>query len=85
MDVHLNSEIEQIVSHKVASGEYQSPSDLVSEAVRLLEERDQVRAEVRNKIEAGWQSIQAGRMTDGEAFFDEMDAELDEIDRRGAV
>jgi antitoxin ParD1/3/4 len=44
MNVSLTSELEHFVSAKVESGRYNSASEVVREALRLLEERDQVRA-----------------------------------------
>ena len=43
MNVSLTPELESFVSAKVISGRYNSASEVVREALRLLEERDQVR------------------------------------------
>jgi antitoxin ParD1/3/4 len=44
MNVSLTPELEQFVSSKVGSGRYNSASEVVREALRLLEEHDQVRS-----------------------------------------
>jgi antitoxin ParD1/3/4 len=44
MNVSLTSELDQFVSSKVASGRYASASEVVREALRLLEEQDRGRA-----------------------------------------
>lgn len=44
---------------------------------------DEYRAIIREKIAAGLQSLREGKGTDGEAFFAEMYAELDELERQG--
>jgi antitoxin ParD1/3/4 len=44
MNVSLTPELEQFVSTKVDSGRYTSASEVVREALRLLEERDSARA-----------------------------------------
>ena len=44
MNVSLTPELEQFVSAKVGSGRYNSASEVVREALRLLEEHDQGRA-----------------------------------------
>src|ERR1039458_7952807 len=44
MNVSLTPELEQFVSTKVGSGRYNSASEVVREALRLLEEHDQARA-----------------------------------------
>ncbi|MBV9503777.1 MAG: type II toxin-antitoxin system ParD family antitoxin [Acidobacteriia bacterium] len=44
MNVSLTPELEKFVSAKVGSGRYNSASEVVREALRLLEERDAARA-----------------------------------------
>jgi len=44
MNVSLTPELEKFVSIKVESGRYNSASEVVREALRLLEEHDQARA-----------------------------------------
>ena len=44
MNVSLTPELEQYVSAKVESGRYNSASEVVREALRLLEEQEHVRA-----------------------------------------
>jgi antitoxin ParD1/3/4 len=44
MNVSLTPELEKFVSTKVESGRYTSASEVVRDALRLLEERDQVKA-----------------------------------------
>jgi antitoxin ParD1/3/4 len=43
MNVSLSPELEKFVSAKVKSGRYNSASEVVREALRLLEEHDQAR------------------------------------------
>ena len=44
MNVSLTPELEKFVASKVESGRYHSASEVVREALRLLEERDQVKS-----------------------------------------
>ena len=44
MNVSLTPELEQYVSAKVESGRYNSASEVVREALRLLEEQERVKA-----------------------------------------
>jgi len=44
MNVSLTPELEKVVSAKVGSGRYNSASEVVREALRLLEEYDSARA-----------------------------------------
>ena len=78
MNVHLTPELEQMVHSKVKTGRYNSASEVMREALRLMEERDLAKAEVRKKIAAGVASAKAGRLSDGDVFFAQMEAELDE-------
>lgn len=57
MNISLNPHFEELVKAKVDSGLYNSVSEVVREALRLLEERDQLRAlqmnELRREIQKG--------------------------------
>src|SRR5271163_243763 len=62
MNVSLTEPMEKFVRRKVAVGEYETASEVVREALRLLRQRDEVwRADVRSKIKQGMDSIRAGR------------------------
>ena len=60
MNVNLTPQLEEIVRRKVASGMYTSASEVVREALRLLEEQDQMRAvrlgRLRSDIRVGLDS-----------------------------
>ena len=77
MNVHLTPELEQLVQTKVKTGRYNSASEVMREALRLMEDRDIVKADIRKKIAAGAASAREGRLTDGDEFLAEVDAELD--------
>ena len=85
MNVHLTPELEQLVQSKVKSGRYNSASEVVREALRLLEQRDEVftlrKDEIRKQIEEGWQSAKRGEIVDGDDVFDRIDAEFEALDR----
>ncbi|HEV8041091.1 MAG TPA: type II toxin-antitoxin system ParD family antitoxin [Bryobacteraceae bacterium] len=73
MNVHLTPELEQLVHKKVKTGRYNSASEVVREALRLLEEYDGLRAtqfgELRRRIDAGLASLDRGEGVDGELFM----------------
>jgi antitoxin ParD1/3/4 len=75
LNVNLTPELEAMVRDKVASGRYGSASEVVREALRLMEEHDQERAarleQLRRDIQAGVASGSAG------------DLDVAEIKRRG--
>jgi antitoxin ParD1/3/4 len=87
MNVHLTDELERLVQNKVRSGRYNSASEVVREALRLLEERDELRAirkdELRKRIAEGLEAVKAGRVQNGEEVFDRIDAELDQLEQSG--
>jgi len=41
-NINLSPQLENIVRQKIASGKYASVNEVVSEALRLLDERDQI-------------------------------------------
>ena len=67
MNVSLTKELEELVAAKVKTGRYLSASEVVREALRLLEERDRIKemrlAELRKEIQKGRES---GESIDGE-------------------
>ena len=72
MNVSLTPELEKFVSTKVETGRYNSASEVVREALRLLEERDQVRttqiAEFNQELGRRLDSLDHGRhINPGEA------------------
>ena len=60
MNVNLTPELETLVRRKVASGMYTSASEVVREALRLMEEQDQMRAlrldQLRQDVRKGLES-----------------------------
>ena len=73
MNVSLTPELERFIREKVDSGRYHSSSEVVREALRLLEERERLRElrieELRREIQKG---IDSGEPVDGEAVFDRL-------------
>ncbi len=63
MNISLNPHFEALVKNKVESGLYNSVSEVMREALRLLEERDQLRdlrlEELRREIQKGINSGEA--------------------------
>lgn len=66
MNVSLTPELEQLVHKKVKSGLYLSASEVVREALRLLEERDRIQAlrseEIRQEIQIGINQADRGEV-----------------------
>jgi len=87
MNVQLTPEVEELVQSRLKSGRYNSASEVVREALGLMEERDQILAarkdEVQGKIAEGLQSLGRGKGVNGEAVFDRIEAEIDTLERNG--
>jgi antitoxin ParD1/3/4 len=57
MNVSLTPELERLVNEKVESGLYQTASEVVREALRLLNERDLARERLRADVQAGFDDL----------------------------
>ncbi len=70
MNVSLTPELEDLIAQKVQSGRYTSASEVIREALRLLEEQDQLRQErlaaVRREIDEGLAQLERGEGIPGD-------------------
>jgi len=60
MNVSLTPQLEKMVAERVESGRYASASEVIREALRLLEERDHL-ASLRRDVAAGIDQLDHGR------------------------
>jgi len=64
MNISLTPKLERYIKQKVEKGMYNSASEVVREAIRLLEERDALQAikleSLRNDIQQGLVSLDSG-------------------------
>ena len=79
LTVALTPDLEAFVRDRVASGRFDTPSDVVREGLKLLEvrehEREAVLQDLRREIAIGLQEALVGQLSDGEEFFAELDRE----------
>ncbi|MDB5332957.1 MAG: addiction module antidote protein family [Phycisphaerales bacterium] len=66
MQLSLAPELEQFVADKVASGRYAAPAEVVSAALSLLKEQEELEAaeleELRKEIAVGLEQIERGEV-----------------------
>ena len=63
MNVSLTPDLEEFVAAKVKSGRYRTASEVVREALRLLEDREQAKQAVEEKLLA---AIERGQYRDAD-------------------
>lgn len=76
MHISLTPRLEKMVKEKVQSGQYNNASEVVREALRLMDERDETR---RRKLDALREAIVAGEAS-GIARDFSMDRLMGELD-----
>lgn len=76
VNVSLTPELEELIQRRVRSGRYGSASEVVREALRLLQDRDELRqlrlAELRSKVADGLDSLDREEGRDGDEAIDEI-------------
>jgi antitoxin ParD1/3/4 len=79
----LGSHFETFVQGQLASGRYSSASEVIRDALRLMEDREKRRAVLHAALDQGLAEAAAGRVHDADEVFDELEAELAALpDRR---
>ena len=81
MNVNLSPQLEDMVRQKVASGLYTSASEVVREALRMMEAQDQLRAA---KLEQLRQDIREGLESGESTPWDAEEIKQDGRQRRAA-
>lgn len=70
MNITLKPEIEQFIQAQLATGRYANAEEVISQALKLLEEWDKGYQEwieeTRKKVEVGLAEIERGEVLDGE-------------------
>lgn len=66
MDVTIPKSLEALVRQKVEEGHYTTEDEVVADALRLMQARDDVaeikRARLKDAIERGYQDVAAGKL-----------------------
>ena len=76
MNISLPPELTELVKLKVDSGQYTCASEVVVEALWLLDSRDRLREikleELRKEIAIGLEQADKGQLTPAEEIFDQL-------------
>jgi antitoxin ParD1/3/4 len=76
MNVNLGPTLDKFVAEMLRSGLYQSQSEVLREALRLLKEREQAKKaeleRLRREIAIGTEQAERGELFDGEAVFTQL-------------
>jgi antitoxin ParD1/3/4 len=70
MNVSLPPELRELVSEKVRSGSYKTPSEVIHAGLRLLRQRDRRHARLQADVRLGFDAISRGQYEE----FDEESA-----------
>src|SRR5712692_7790287 len=85
VNISLTPELDAFLQSRVKSGRYQTTSEVVREALRLLQrqekERDEAFKQLKAKLERGSAQAERGELLDGDEVFEEL-RELIEERRR---
>ncbi|HSI60643.1 MAG TPA: type II toxin-antitoxin system ParD family antitoxin [Ideonella sp.] len=82
MNVNLTPHLEEMVRGKVSSGLYTSASEVIREALRLMDEQDRLRAA---KLDQLRQDVQAGLASGPGAAWDPADVKREGRARRAGT
>jgi len=70
LNVSLTAELQRFVDRRVASGRYQTASEVVRDGLRLLEDRERATERdidsMKRKISSGLKQARAGEVLDGD-------------------
>jgi antitoxin ParD1/3/4 len=81
MNISLTPELEKLIDERVRSGLYNSASEVVREALRLLMERDQLKQmkldELRRQIQIGIDASNRGQVVSEEEVLKRLEARRD--------
>lgn len=76
----LGQQLEHFVSNLVATGRYNSKSEVLREGVRLIQERETRLAALDASIARGLADADAGRTAPADAAFDRLEAKYRQMD-----
>jgi len=89
VNISITPELDAFLRDRVNSGRYQTTSEVVREALRLLERHEQEREEafhqLKAKLEEGARQAERGELIDGDEVFSELREMIEERRRAKAT
>ncbi|MGH8000426.1 MAG: type II toxin-antitoxin system ParD family antitoxin [Brasilonema sp.] len=79
MNISLKPEHEQFIQSQIQAGRYANAEDVMNEALKLMQAREQRLEELRQKIALGKEQIARGEVTDGEIVFAQLQEKINKI------
>ncbi|MEH2310158.1 MAG: type II toxin-antitoxin system ParD family antitoxin [Nostoc sp.] len=79
MDISLKPEHEQFIQSQIQAGRYANAEEVMNEAFKLLQVREQRLEELRQKIVIGKEQIAREDVTDGEIVFAQLQEKINQI------
>ena len=79
ISAELGEALEQAVSDLVATGRYNSKSEVLREGVRLVQEREARFRELAAKLQAGQDDIDAGRVYPADEVFERVRKRIEDV------
>lgn len=76
----LGAHFENFIQTQLASGRYNNASEVLRDALRLMEDRERRLAAFDAAIQEGLQALEDGKVYDLDEVFDELDAELAQME-----
>ncbi len=70
----IGKHFEEFIREQIATGRYASASEVIRDALRLLEEREARKAAFEKSIEDSLADVEAGRVFDADEVFDRLEA-----------
>ena len=89
MNVNLGTTFDKFVAELLATGQYQSQSEVLREALRLLKEREEIKRlrllSFRKELAVGLDQADRGEFVDGEKAFQKIRKRSEERRRKKAA
>ena len=77
MSLEITTDLDDMVQSILRSGEYESESEVLHEALSLLRQRDELRRDIKKAIA----EIDRGESIDGDEVFQELEAKAAELSK----